>query len=144
MTKTRTFTPRDWQGLPMDPIKGAVHTLFGAPVVVHRDGAVWATSEPISGLRIRSGAGSSQAALIQANAWIERLGGACAMGSNMAGVVPKLSHSLVHDLAFLYGAGGPIDAPESICTGATRFSKYQYRHFSNPIPAHTYQVGVPR
>ena len=35
MAKTRTFTPRDWNGLPTDPIKGAVHDLFGVPVLAH-------------------------------------------------------------------------------------------------------------
>lgn len=144
MAKTRTFTPRDRQGLPMDPVKGAVHDLFGVPVVAHKAGSEWSISEPNSGRLVGYSAGGPQVALTLVKARVEMLGGACALGSNMADIVPRLSHRQVHDPVFLYGAGGPIDAPELICTGATRFSKYQHRHFCNPVLAHTYQVEVPR
>ena len=144
MTKQRTFTPRDWQGLPLEPIKGAVHTLFGVPMVVHKVGPTWSVSEPITGRSIKTRHSKASDALLDVGGRIEMIGGVCALGSNMADVMPRLSLRQVHDAVFLYGAGGPLDAPDLICTGVTKFSLYHSLRVVKRTLGDAYQVGVPR
>lgn len=141
MTKTRTFTPSHWRGLPADPITGSVHSLGGVPMVAHKRDAHWVLSEPISGKCLQTFERFRTPALVRALALIEIAGGPCALLSAMAGLAPRLKARQLQDTQFAYGAGGPLDAPDLICTGVTKYARYGSG--ASELP-NTYQVEVPR
>ena len=140
----RTFTPSCRPGMVLGPITGTVHTLFGVPMVVHKEDRTWSMSEPLTGRGVQRNGDTRDTLIRDATARIGLFGGACALGSLMAGVVPRLESRQLHSPEFKYGAGGPLDAPELINTGCTRFAPYSHRHFSEPVTAHAYQVEIPR
>lgn len=140
----RTFTPLCRPGVTLGPITGTVHTLFGVPMVAHKEGKTWSLSEPLTGRSVQQHGYTRDALIRDATARIELVGGPCALGSIMAGVVPRLKSCQLHAPEFVYGAGGPLDAPELINTGCTRFSPYSHRHFSEPVTAHAFQIEIPR
>jgi hypothetical protein len=118
--------------------QGDAVTVGGVRLVARKTDGGWQVDEPLTGRAVSRDGATKKAAVVAAEARIALFGGPLAVFSSMADCKPAPHSRHVHAAEMAYGAGGPLDAPNDIPTGCTRFSPYA------PPPASAYQVTTPR
>ena len=122
---TRTFPASVRPGIAPYNITGAEYVAeCGVAMVAHKVKALWDITEPVSGLSVARGHKTRALAVAAADATIEMHGGALAVLASMAGCKASLPPRQVHDHAFCFQAGGPLDAPMLLSAGSTESAWY--------------------
>ena len=121
----RFFAAATRPGIAPYDIAGAEYIAeCGLAMVAHKTGKLWDISEPVSGQSAARGHKTRALAVAAADVTIRVNGGAMAVLASMAGCRASLPGRSVSDAAFLFLAGGPLDAPSFMPAGSSKSSAY--------------------
>ena len=121
----RTFAAATRPGIAPYDITGAEYIAeCGLAMVAHKTCKLWDISEPVSGQSAARGHETRALAVAAADVTIRVNGGTFAVLASMAGCRATLRAPLISDGAFLFLAGGPLDAPSFMPAGSSKSSAY--------------------
>ena len=131
----RTFAAATRPGIAPYDITGAEYIAeCGLAMVAHKTGKLWDITEPVSGQSAARGHKTRALAVAAADVTIRVNGGTFAVLASMAGCRASLPGRSVSDGAFLFLAGGPLDAPGFMPAGSMLKGYYGPGH-----PRQTYR-----